>query len=326
METILQQEAEPTKLNISVRPLYENDLERADYIMRLAFGTFIGLPEPTTFMGDADMVRTRWKANSFAAFGADVDGQLMGSNFASNWGSVGFFGPLTIHPDLWDRGVGKHLMNPVLECFENWGTKHAGLFTFAHSQKHVGLYQKFGFFPRFLTMIMSKKVDQAKGELDWTTFSQLAKDEQENMLLVCRQLTDSVYEGLDVRLEVQSVENQKLGETLLLWNDGKLIGLAVCHCGPGTEAGSGACFVKFGVVDSGSTAERNFELLLKACEEMAAQKGMERIVAGVNTAREEAYKKMLEYGYRTDLQGVVMERTNEQGYHRPEVYLIDDWR
>ena len=39
--------------DISVRPLQETDLPTADHIMRLAFGTFLGLPEPTSFMGDA---------------------------------------------------------------------------------------------------------------------------------------------------------------------------------------------------------------------------------------------------------------------------------
>ena len=38
------------------------------------------------------------------------------------------------------------------------GTRHAGLFTFAHSQKHVGFYQKFGFWVRFLTLILSKPI------------------------------------------------------------------------------------------------------------------------------------------------------------------------
>ena len=42
-----------TDMGISVRPLQESDLPTADYIMRLAFGTFLRLPEPTSFMGDA---------------------------------------------------------------------------------------------------------------------------------------------------------------------------------------------------------------------------------------------------------------------------------
>ena len=46
---------------IRVRCLQESELPAADHIMRLAFGTFLGLPEPTSFMGDADFVHTRWR-------------------------------------------------------------------------------------------------------------------------------------------------------------------------------------------------------------------------------------------------------------------------
>ena len=104
--------SDTAKLDITVRPLQEEDLDAADRIMRLAFGTFIGLPDPTQFMGDADYVRTRWHANPENAFAAEVDGRLAGSNFATNWGSVAFFGPLTIHPEFWDRGVGKCKPSP----------------------------------------------------------------------------------------------------------------------------------------------------------------------------------------------------------------------
>jgi len=68
------------KPDVAVRPLREGDLAEADRIMRLAFGTFLGLPEPMTFMGDAALVRTRWLAAPYAAFGAEVDGRLVGSN------------------------------------------------------------------------------------------------------------------------------------------------------------------------------------------------------------------------------------------------------
>lgn len=314
------------KLDITVRPLREGDLPTADHIMRLAFGTFLGLPEPTSFMGDAGYVRARWRADPDAAFGAEVGGEFVGSNFATNWGSVGFFGPLTIRPDLWDRGVGKRLMEPVMECFARWETAHAGLFTFAHSQKHVGLYQRFGFWPRFLTAIMSKPVQQMRQSSQWRRFSELQEGEREPILSACRQLTNEIYEGLDVSGEINAVATQKLGDTVLLWGDEGLVGLAVCHCGPGTEAGSGTCYVKFGAARPGPTAGQNFDRLVNACEEMASKRSLSRLTAGVNAARHEAYRIMLERNFRTDLQGVAMHRPNEAGYNRPGVYLIDDWR
>jgi GNAT superfamily N-acetyltransferase len=294
--------------------------------MRLAFGTFIGLPEPTAFMGDADYVRTRWRADPNAAFVAEVGGELIGSNFATNWGSVGFFGPLTIRPDFWDQGVGKRLMEPVMELFDKWATRHAGLFTFAHSQKHVGLYQKFGFWPRFLTAIMSKPIEQIERASRWTRFSEVPTSERDGVLSACREVTNAIYEGLDVEREIRAAAAQELGDTILLWDDSRLVALAVCHTGPGTEAGSGVCYIKFGAARPGPTAEQNFSRLLDACEEWASARNVSRLVAGVNTARHEAYQEMLARGFSTDLQGVVMSRPDEAGYNRPGVYLIDDWR
>jgi GNAT superfamily N-acetyltransferase len=317
---------ETTKLNVTVRPLQESDLPAADHIMRVAFGTFIGLPEPTAFMGDASYVRTRWLADPAAAFAAEVGGELIGSNFATNWGSVGFFGPLTIRPDFWDRGVGKRLMEPVMETFAKWGTRHAGLFTFAHSQKHVGLYQQFGFWPRFLTAIMSKPVEHTEGGPRRTRFSEVPAGERDGVLSACRELTGDIYEGLDVGREIRAVATQELGDTILVWDDGGLAGLAVCHVGPGTEAGSGACYIKFGATRPGPNAEQDFSRLIDACEELASARDVPRLVAGVNTARHEAYRRMLTRGFRTDRQGVAMSRPNEAGYNRPGVYLIDDWR
>jgi len=315
-----------TKSNITVRPLQESELATADSIMRLAFGTFIGLPEPMSFMGDAAYIRNRWLADPEAAYAAVADGEVIGSNLATNWGSVGFFGPLTIRPDFWDRGVGKRLLEPIMGLFDKWGTRHAGLFTFPHSQKHVGLYQRFGFWPRFLTALMSKPVEHVLTAMRWTRFSEVSNAERDGVLSACREVTDAVYEGLNVANEIRAVAAQNLGDTVLLWDDDRLIALAVCHVGPGTEAGSDVCYIKFAAVRPGPTVEQHFSDLLDACEEMAAAEHVSRLRGGVNTARHEAYRHMLARGFRTDTQGVVMSRPNEAGYNRPGVYLIDDWR
>lgn len=314
------------KPRISVRPLREEDLPAADHVMRLAFGTFIGLADPLAFMGDADYVRTRWRADPSAAFAALSGDELVGSNFATNWGSVGFFGPLTIHPKLWEQGVGKQLVAAALDCFERWGTTQAGLYTFADSSKHVALYRRFGFWPRFLTAIMSKPLKAATPAVKYSLFSALEQSEREAALVAGAQLLDRIYAGLDVRREILSVAAQEIGESVLLWDDAGLAGLAVCHIGAGSEAGSGSCYVKFAAVRSGPTAARGFERLLQACEALAIKRGATRLIAGVNTARIEACTIMLEQGFRTARQGVAMHRDNQAGYNRAGVYLIDDWR
>jgi GNAT superfamily N-acetyltransferase len=329
-------------MEVSIRPLTKKDLEEADHIFRLAFGTFLGLPEPMTFFGDADYVKSRFYADPSAAYGAETNGKLVGSNFTTNWGTIGFFGPLTIHPEYWDQGIAQKLLDPTMKLFDKWNIKHAGLFTFANSPKHIGLYQKFGFWPRFLTAVMSKDVKSKhnNSNLKWSKFSELLEDEPDNTedyehgeakcLNICRRLTDLIYDGLDLRPEILSVKKQKLGDTILLWQNDEdnitPVGLAVCHCGPGSEAGSDTCYIKFGAVKPGPDAENNFEMLLNAVEVFAAEKGVTHLAAGVNTARYNAYRKMLLRGFRSDMIGIIMQRNNESGYNRPDVYAIDDWR
>ena len=87
-----------------IAPLDEKDLPEAERIFRVAFGTFVGAPDPDVFWADRDYVYGRHRAPHVAAFGATIDGNLVGSNFATKWGSVGFFGPITVRPDLQERG------------------------------------------------------------------------------------------------------------------------------------------------------------------------------------------------------------------------------
>jgi hypothetical protein len=49
-------------------------------------------------------------------------------------------------------------MEPIIDLFDQWQLRQAGLFTFAHSPKHIGLYQKFGFWPQHLTPLMDTRV------------------------------------------------------------------------------------------------------------------------------------------------------------------------
>src|SRR5439155_20922522 len=127
------------RIPMAVRPMRQSDLAAAERICRIAFGTFLGAPDPEIFWSDRDHVRGRWGAAHTAAFAAEADGELAGSNFATNWGSVGFFGPLTVRPDLWGGRTGTSLVEAAMASFGDWGTRHGGLFTFAHSPKPVGL-------------------------------------------------------------------------------------------------------------------------------------------------------------------------------------------
>ena len=316
------------ELGIVVRPLREDDLAEADRVFRLAFGTILGLPEPTRFAEGSDLVRSRFLADPTAAFAAEVEGELVGSAFAARWGNFATFGPLTVRPDFWDRGVGRRLWEARLPLvFERWQSAYTGLFTFAEGAKHIHLYRKFGFWPRFLTALTAKPVAPGtRRAADWSTYSELPEADRERCLEECHALTDTIYPGLDVEREIRVVAGQGIGETVLLHDAAGLAGFAVCHAGRGSEAGAGSCYVKFGAARPGARAGERFERLLDACEDFAATRGSERLDAGVNLARQDACLILGKHGYRTWRHGVAMHRPNEPGHNRPDVYVIDDWR
>lgn len=313
-------------MTIEIRPLAESDLPAADRIFRLAFGTFLGLPDPMSFAGDADFIGTRWRAAPDAALGAYRDGVLVGSNFAANWGSFGLFGPLTVDPHCEGQGIAQHLLSATMALFAQWGTTHAALFTFPQSAKHLALYQKFGFWPQQLTPVMAKPVAAGTPGPGWTSYASLAPDARTRARAACRALTDAIHPGLDLAREIQAVAAQQIGDTVLLDDGGGLAAFAICHLGGGSEAGSGAAFVKFGAAQPGRDAAGALDRLLAACEALAADRGLGQLIAGVNTARHDAYRLLIERGFKSFLVGVAMQRPNAHAFNRADCFVIDDWR
>jgi ribosomal protein S18 acetylase RimI-like enzyme len=309
----------------AVGPLGQKDLPEAARIVRLAFGRYLGAPDPETFWTDRDYVYGRQPAAHVASFAATLDGKLVGTNFATNWGSVGFFGPLTVHPDVQERGIAQALLAKTMEQFDAWGTRHVGLFTFSHSAKHVALYQKFGFSARFLTAIMSAKATRQTAA-GWSSFGALSQVQRQEALRSCRDVAESVYPGLDLSGEIAATHAQGLGDTVLLDGAGGLAAFAVCHYGPRSEAGADTCYVKFATVREGRSADSDYLRLLDACEALAVAVGMSNLLAGANMGRLEAYQHLVARGFRTEIQGVAMHRQNDPGYCRPGAYIIDDWR
>lgn len=313
-------------MTLTIRPLDEADVPAADRIFRQAFSKFLGIPDPQAFTGDAAILATRWRANPDGALGAYQGDTLVGSSFAGRWGSFGFLGPVSVRTDLWDQGVAKRLVEQTVALLDRWAVRQAALFTFPQSAKHIALYQKFGFWPRYLTPVMSKPVAQAATKSSIVRYSKLSPTQQAQYRTQCSALTDRISPGLDVQAEIAAITDQNLGETIFINDALGLAGLACCHIGAGSEAGTATTFVKFGAVRPGGNASELFERLLDGCEALAAESGSKELVAGINAARHAAYRQMIERGFRTFLEGVAMLRPNEPAFNRPDCFVIDDLR
>ena len=314
-------------MTIEIRPLREDELGEADAICRRAFGTFLGHPDPLSWGGDAEVLRCRWAADPGSTAALLEDGVLAGSNVVTRWGSVGLFGPLSVDPPRQGRGLAHPLVEEALRLLEGPPVTFRGLYTFAQSPMHVGLYQRFGYWPNGLLALMSKSVPERRDLPDGAAaLSRLPADVQAEALSACRTLTDSVFDGLDVTGEILAVGEQETGDTVLLSEGSRLAALAVCHSGAGSEAGSGKALVRFAAVGSGAGARGRLHALLAAVEAWASSRGAGTVLAGTGSGRVGAWETLREAGYRPVQQGLAMHRGRDPGYDRDHVFVLDDWR
>jgi hypothetical protein len=210
------------------------------------------------------------------------------------------------------------------------GIRRTGLFTFAHSTKHVGLYQKFGYWPGYLTALMAHKpnaeaAEKAAGAQSFVSLSRLAKARREEAIEACKKLTGKIDRGLDLSGEIRALLKQKMGEVVLAYTSNTLDGFAICHHGSGSEGGTKLCYIKFAAARAGAGAGERFDRLLDACDAFALSRGVS-LEAGMNLARDDAYRRMRAHGYRAFVQGVSMQRPHVPGFNRGDSYVIDDWR
>lgn len=312
-----------------VSDLADADVDEADRIFRRAFGTFLQVPNPETAFGDTDMLRTRRRAPNTRVLAAHAEGRLVASNVVTRWGGLGWFGPLTVAPEYWDHGAARALLDRTAQVFDEWGVRMRALFTFSHSPKHLALYQRYGFWPQALTPIYTREIAPVPGTSSGEParrFSTLSPSDQDHTRTGVRQLCSRLWNGLDVTGELESIQDQRLGDTLILGPAPGVDGFAACHSGPSTEAGSGTAYVKFAALAPGPARERRREALLDAVEHWAIERGATTVEIGVNLGNKEAARALIQRGYRSDFVGVAMCAPDEPGYHRPDLDVFDDWR
>ena len=310
-----------------IRALREADLPDAERVFRRAFGAYRGLSDPLSYTGDANRTKTRFRIDPEGAFAATVEGRLAAVLFAAGWGSFGYFGPLAVEPALWNAGVGRLLIDAAMELFTARGHTLTGLYTMPESPKHLALYGRYGYLPRFLSEITEKSLGGPAGQTpSFTRLSTLAPEGRNGAETALADLTGSFYEGLDLTSEARGIVDNGLGDALMLEGSGGVEGMALCHVGPGTEAPGGTLFVKFSAVRKGRGGGRVFGALVRAWEGYARERGLIKVAVTVNTSHPATSTVLKELGYVPRMHGVQMVRPNTAGFDRPGIHLTSDWR
>ena len=79
---------------------------------------------------------------------AEVGGRIAGSNFLWEQGSISGVGPITVDPNVQNDGVGRRLMDAVLQRATSKSAPGVRLVQAAYHNRSLSLYTKLGFDPR----------------------------------------------------------------------------------------------------------------------------------------------------------------------------------
>jgi predicted N-acetyltransferase YhbS len=313
-------------MSLTIRPLEEADVEAADKVRRLAFGTYFGVPDPLSFSGTARLVETRRRTWPDGALVAEKDGAIVGVAISSRWGSLGLFGPLSVHSEHWRGGIARSLLEASMPIYDRWHCRAAALFTFPSSLTHVGLYQRYGFWPRSLTAIMNRPVTAPSPVPQARSLTAMSAAEQNDAIAQCAALTDQLFAGMDLRDEIATVVAHPTADAIVLIEGSGVAGFAICHFGPHSEADTGIAYVKFAAARPGPNAARDFQRLIEAANDFAHRNNATKLSASVNMGAMEAYRLMIAASFAAGFNGVAMHRPWIEIYDRPDVFALEDWR
>jgi len=324
---------------IKIRRVRKGDLSKVRDVIEQAFGDFferqVGT-RPRQVFGGAQYVHHRWLMEPWGCFVAEEgDGKIVGAALAVIWGTLGLIGPVAVLTSYQNQDIGQQLLSACQEFFDENRATLQGVATYPYSPKHLVLYQKFGYRPKGLIVVTSKHLDRrdavqpakpARVGLAVRRYSSLDEARKKPVMLKFRRITNGIWRGMDVGKEVEIVDGLALGDTLLLEKGREMIGFAVVHMPPNSEAPHGAAFVKFLAIDQRHGKPEHLHALLAEVEEMAAAAQLSQVVAPVYTYYWAAYQVLLERGYHVDFTMVRMKRGKPDDHEDASSMVLDDWR
>ena len=137
-------------------------IERYDdeAVARILYGAFAGIHDRHGFPRDfptlesaVQLTRDFIRHPSIWGVVAVSDGRVVGSNFLDERGPVRGVGPITVHPDAQGRGVGRRLMEAVLE--QGAGSTGIRLLQDSFNTQSLALYASLGFEVREPVVVMA---------------------------------------------------------------------------------------------------------------------------------------------------------------------------
>lgn len=173
-------------MSFRIRPVAPEDAESCG---RIIYEAFKNIAERHNFRpdfpsADAGAQFANILISAPASFGvvAESEGRVIGSNFLSEWDEIRAVGPITIDPDSQARGVGRRLMETVVER----GRSGAGvrLVQDSFNSASLSLYASLGFEVKEPLALMEGKIQA--GPREGFEVRRMTNDDLESVAELCR--------------------------------------------------------------------------------------------------------------------------------------------
>jgi GNAT superfamily N-acetyltransferase len=208
-----------TEAGVDLRPGTLADAATLGRICEQAFATISArhgfppdFPTPESAIGFLTMLLSH---PGFYSVVAEIDGTIVGSNFLDERSTIAGVGPITVDPAVQNGGIGRMLMQNVLDRAGERGFAGVRLLQAAYHNRSFSLYASLGFQPRELIACMQGPA------LGITIPGYDVRPASEADLAACNRLSRNVH-GHDRDGELRDAIAQ--GSAVVVEHDGRISG------------------------------------------------------------------------------------------------------
>lgn len=226
-----------------------------------------------------------------------VEDKICGYAFSKVMGSVGYIGPIGIHPEAQGNGLAKEMLSTCVDKLKQAGCKIIGLETMPESAKHIGLYQRAGFELTFPT-VSYKFPDQLIREDFHNVLN--GSEIEENLLETFGQSFREEYNGYDILGDMKIALRENKENVFFYYNNERIEGV-LFFCPELYRFPYGA-FLK---------NDTNLEQFLVLCSALKKANPDTKLIIRINSKYKKAYQ-LQNYGFSVE-RGLA--RLTHHGYH-----------
>jgi hypothetical protein len=163
----------------------------------------------------------------------DTRGDIACFNMVHRSGVEGWMGPLAVRTEYQGGGTGKEIVERGISWLSAEGARVIGLETMPRTMDNIGFYAGLGFAPGRLTITLT--LDAVAADRAPELLGRLPARDRDETLLAARTLVDGLLPGYDFTRELELTDSLALGDTVLLRQNGVVVGFALCHTAPLVE-------------------------------------------------------------------------------------------